>query len=103
MRIEAMLSPTFIIGSIHIGTVQNASSVSIGNNWLSGFRSVSKSTQGIGTLYGDKNTIQSVRTLVYDPDTLSERTVSFPELPNWLTGWLANRENEPYSPSSPLS
>ena len=103
MGMEAVLSPTFVIGSIHIDTVQNASSITIGNNWLYGFQNVSKSTQGIGTLYGDKNIIHSVKTMVYDSDLPSEKSAFSQGLPDWLTGWMTNRENELSSSSPHLS
>lgn len=63
-------SPTFIIGTIHIGQVEGASCVSFGNNWISEFTSFKKQNQGFGSVHGDHAVLHSMRSLVHDPDTI---------------------------------
>jgi hypothetical protein len=58
---ESVLSPTFIIGSIRIGTVEGASCVNFGNNWPSEFTSISKQQQGFGNVSGDHNDLTRFR------------------------------------------
>ncbi|WP_251550405.1 hypothetical protein [Neobacillus muris] len=50
-----ILSPTFHIGSIKIGTIESASCFSIGNNFLEDFQSSKQHNQGLGNIHGDKN------------------------------------------------
>lgn len=61
------LSPNFFIGSIHIGTIEGASCFNIGNNYPNGFRSYKKQNQGFGSISGDHNDIQGLRSFLNDP------------------------------------
>ncbi|WKA48415.1 hypothetical protein QWV57_05480 [Geobacillus zalihae] len=54
------LSPRFVIGSIHIGTVEGASCVNFGNNFVGGFTSHIKQNQGFGSITGDHNDIHDL-------------------------------------------
>ncbi|MFF2447882.1 hypothetical protein ACFVSW_12355 [Neobacillus sp. NPDC058068] len=51
-----ILSPTFHIGTIKIGTIEEASCFSIGNNFIEDFQSRKKHNQGLGNIHGDRNT-----------------------------------------------
>lgn len=57
MRTSPILSPTFHIGAIKIGTIESASCFSIGNNFIEGFKSSKKHSQGIGNIHGDRNNL----------------------------------------------
>jgi hypothetical protein len=50
-----ILSPTFHIGSIKIGSIEGASCFSIGNNFIEDFKSNKKHSQGLGNIHGDRN------------------------------------------------
>lgn len=50
-----ILSPTFHIGSIKIGTIESASCFSIGNNFIEDFKNSKKHSQGLGNIHGDRN------------------------------------------------
>ncbi|EKN70599.1 hypothetical protein BABA_04129 [Neobacillus bataviensis LMG 21833] len=50
-----ILSPTFHIGTIKIGSIEGASCFSIGNNFIEDFKSNKKHYQGLGNIHGDSN------------------------------------------------
>jgi hypothetical protein len=52
-----ILSPTFHIGSIKIGSIEGASCFSIGNNFIEDFKSNKKHNQGLGNIHGDRNNL----------------------------------------------
>ena len=60
----SVLSPTFIIGHIYIGSVEGASCVNLGNNAASGFRNFEKTNQGFGNVSGDRNRVSGVRSML---------------------------------------
>lgn len=60
------LSPIFLIGKIHIGNVEGASCVNIGNNLPIGFESYKKQNQGFGSITGDHNEIKDLKSKLRD-------------------------------------
>lgn len=56
------------INSISIGSIENASSLNIGRNFLRDFKSMTKSNAGIGTISGNHNSFPSSVNYVQDPD-----------------------------------
>ncbi|MEW8971531.1 MAG: hypothetical protein AB2411_12945 [Mesobacillus sp.] len=54
------LSPAFYIGSIQIGTVQDASCVNFGNSFPKDFTSQKNQNQGFGSISGDNNDIHDI-------------------------------------------
>jgi hypothetical protein len=52
-----ILSPTFHIGTIKIGTIEGASCFSIGNNFIEDFKNNKKHNQGLGNIHGDRNNL----------------------------------------------
>ncbi len=56
------------INSINIGSIENASSLNIGRNFLREFKSMSKSNAGIGNVSGNNNSFPSSTNYVQDPD-----------------------------------
>lgn len=52
-----ILSPTFHIGTIKIGSIEGASCFSIGNNFIEDFKSNKKHYQGLGNIHGDSNNL----------------------------------------------
>jgi len=52
-----ILSPTFHIGTIKIGTIEGASCFSIGNNFIEDFKNSKKHSQGLGNIHGDRNNL----------------------------------------------
>ena len=54
--------------SITIGSIENASSLNIGRNFLRDFKNMSKSNSGIGTVSGNNNSFPSSTNYVQDPD-----------------------------------
>lgn len=53
--VSPILSPTFHIGNIKIGSIEGASCFSIGNNFIEDFKSSKKHSQGFGNIHGDRN------------------------------------------------
>lgn len=87
------LSPQFVIGSIRIGSVQNASSVNMGNNWQTAFESHQKLTQGFGSVSGDRNLVADIRALLNDSDFVDTLHLTGDELPDWLRSIMTDRAN----------
>lgn len=52
-----ILSPTFHIGTIKIGSIAEASCFSIGNNFIEDFKNSKKHYQGLGNIHGDHNNL----------------------------------------------
>ncbi|WP_276354375.1 hypothetical protein [Cohnella caldifontis] len=90
---SSFLSPQFVIGSIRIGSVENASCINMGNNWPTAFESHQKLTQGFGSVSGDRNLVAGIRSLLNDSDFLDMLNVADGELPAWLRETLAERRN----------
>jgi hypothetical protein len=67
---SSVLSPTFIIGSIRIGSVEGASCVNLGNNWPTEFTSSSQTQQGFGEISGDGNELSRFHALL---DSLTDK------------------------------
>ena len=82
------LSPAFIIGTIHIGTIEGASCFNMGNNWPTNFRSFKKHNQGFGTVKGSHASITGTRSLLNDPDVIDFPTFNEKTLPAWLKQML---------------
>lgn len=82
-------TPIFFIGEIKIGTVSDASCINIGNNWPTQFESHKKHNQGFGSIIGDNNAIDNIRTLLNDPDFI-EMVNETEEggLPPWMENLL---------------
>jgi hypothetical protein len=91
MALPSFLSPQFVIGSIRIGSVENASCINMGNNWPTAFESHQKLTQGFGSISGDRNLIAGIRSLLNDSDFLDMLNISDPEVPEWLREILKDR------------
>ncbi len=72
------LSPNFFIGSIKIGTIENASCFNLGNNFPSHFLSHQKLNQGFGSINGDHNDIKDILSRLDDCDGID----MFNQIPN---------------------
>lgn len=85
-------SPTFLLGTIRIGVMEGASSVNMGNNWLSNFESTKKHNQGLGSFHGDQNQIHDLYSLLQDSDLIDTFTQSdSQEIPDWLQKIITER------------
>lgn len=60
------LSPNFTINSFTIHSVEGASCINFGNNEPTGFTSYKKQNQGFGSISGDSNTVDGIKTLLND-------------------------------------
>jgi hypothetical protein len=96
--LSSLLSPNFIIGHIRIGSVEGASCVNMGNNWPTGFESHKKHNQGFGSVGGDNNHIDGLRSLLNDSDFLDMFNPSDDNIPDWLkekiVGSMSHAETE---------
>ncbi|WP_211231974.1 hypothetical protein [Tuberibacillus calidus] len=63
---QAKFDQTFHINTITIHTVEGASCVNIGNNFPVGFESYKKHLQGFGSISGNDNTIDGLKSLLND-------------------------------------
>lgn len=77
------LSPTFIIGHIHIGSVTGASCVNMGNNRVTDFESNHKLNQGFGNVSGDNNLLRDTKSVLDDSDFMDMMNGDLPN-PNWM-------------------
>jgi hypothetical protein len=70
-----ILSPTFHIGTIKIGSIEGASCFSIGNNFIEDFKSSKKHNQGLGNIHGDRNNFAhtSASLTNYERDILKKK------------------------------
>ncbi|WP_210237251.1 hypothetical protein [Alteribacter natronophilus] len=68
------LSPNFFIGSIRIGAIEGASCMNMGNNYPANFRSHKKHNQGFGSISGDNNSLDGLRSVLSDPDVIDVLT-----------------------------
>ena len=66
-----ILSPTFHIGTIKIGSIEGASCFSIGNNFIEDFKNSKKHNQGLGNIHGDRNNLAHMSTSLnhHEPGT----------------------------------
>jgi hypothetical protein len=64
--LQAKFDQTFHINTITIHTVEGASCVNIGNNFPVGFESYKKHLQGFGSITGNDNTIDGLKSLLND-------------------------------------
>ncbi|WJH34746.1 hypothetical protein N6H14_00590 [Paenibacillus sp. CC-CFT747] len=81
----SLLSPTFVIGQLRIGSVEGASCVNFGNNLPSGFASRKMHNQGFGSVGGDGNTIRGARSTVRETEgEKSQAAEDEGEVPDWI-------------------
>lgn len=72
--------------------MEGASSVNMGNNWLSNFESTKKHNQGLGSFHGDQNQIHDLYSLLQDSDLIDTFTQSdSQEIPDWLQKIITER------------
>ncbi|MBM7646521.1 hypothetical protein JOD45_002751 [Scopulibacillus daqui] len=80
-----LLSPSFFIGQIRVGSISDASVMNVGNNFPTHFESKKKQNQGFGSITGDNNDIEGIRALLNDPDFVDMLNQSeMGQLPEWL-------------------
>ncbi|MDN4526706.1 hypothetical protein [Fictibacillus fluitans] len=89
------LSPNFFIGNFRIGTVEGASCINMGNNFPVGFESHKKQNQGLGTISGDNNRFDGLKTLLDDSDVMDMLTSGAEkEVPDWIKELIISRLKE---------
>jgi hypothetical protein len=72
-----ILSPTFHIGTIKIGSIEGASCFSIGNNFIEDFKSSKKHNQGLGNIHGNRNSFDhaSASLTNYERDPMKKKLI----------------------------
>lgn len=91
----SLLSPVFFIGHIRIGSIEGASCLNMGNNLPVGFESHKKQNQGFGSISGDGNTIQDIRSLLEDSKIIDMLSQDNPEdIPDWVKQLILSKANE---------
>ncbi|MFC5449695.1 hypothetical protein [Paenibacillus aestuarii] len=91
---SSFMSPTFIIGSIRIGSVESASCINMGNNWPTDFESNQKTVQGFGSVEGDHNQLLGTRSMLNDSDFLDMLNVSDEDTPEWIQQMIVNQAQQ---------
>lgn len=86
--------PKFIIKTINIHTVESASCVNIGNNFPTGFESFKKHSQGFGSISGDHNQIEGLRSLLKDGGLVDMTPGEEREDSTWIKELMASKLNE---------
>jgi hypothetical protein len=87
------LSPTFYIGTIQIGTVQDASCVNFGNSFPKDFTSQKNQNQGFGSISGDNNDIHDIISRLTQRNTaeiFGDATKA--EQPDWLESLVKSQQ-----------
>lgn len=88
---STLLSPTFYIGHIRIGSVEGASCVNLGNNWPTDFDNYKKHTQGFGEVGGDHNRLTEAQSAVTDSELIDMLNLSDDaDLPDWVKEMVVN-------------
>jgi hypothetical protein len=89
------LSPAFYIGTIQIGTVQDASCINFGNSFPKDFTSQKNQNQGFGSISGDNNDIHDIIS------KLTQRNIAEifgdgngAEQPDWLQSLVKSQQVE---------
>lgn len=85
---SSLFSPTFVIGSIRIGSVEGASCVNMGNNYPTNFKNHKKHNQGFGSVGGDHNKIFGARSVLDDSDMVDMMNLSENDVPEWVKEML---------------
>ncbi|GGI45949.1 hypothetical protein GCM10008018_14680 [Paenibacillus marchantiophytorum] len=88
---SSFMSPSFIIGSIRIGSVESASCINMGNNWPTDFQSNQKTVQGFGAVEGDNNQLVGTRSMLNDSDFMDMLNIGDNETPDWLQEMIVNQ------------
>ncbi|HAQ06300.1 MAG TPA: hypothetical protein DCR24_01715 [Bacillus bacterium] len=89
------LNPTFYIGSIQIGTIQDASCVNFGNSFPQDFTSQKSQNQGFGSISGDHNDIHDILSRLTQRDITEIYTDSDKgEHPEWLEKMVKSQQVE---------
>lgn len=92
---SSAFSPNFIIGTIRIGTIEGASCLNMGNNLPTSFESHKKQNQGFGSITGDENGINGLRTFLDDQDVLDMMNLGDEKKePDWLKEVIVSRLNK---------
>jgi len=73
-----ILSPTFHIGTIKIGSIAEASCFSIGNNIIEDFKNTKKHYQGLGNIHGDRNNFARAAASLTNHEPKSEENSTKP-------------------------
>ncbi|RXJ04329.1 hypothetical protein DS745_02795 [Anaerobacillus alkaliphilus] len=86
-------SPKFVIGNIRIGTIEGASCVNMGNNFPSNFQSNKKHNQGFGSITGDNNSLEGLRSILSDSHIIDMITNSptSEDIPEWVQEIIKSR------------
>ncbi|WP_079508959.1 hypothetical protein [Mesobacillus jeotgali] len=85
------LSPSFYIGTIQIGTIQDASCVNFGNSFPKDFTSQKNQNQGFGSINGDNNDIHDIISRLYKrniAEVFGETGNKEQQQPEWLENFL---------------
>lgn len=91
----SFLSPVFFIGSISIDSIEGASCFNMGNNFPTGFESFKKHTQGFGSISGDHNDIQGLRSLLRDSNVIDMLNQAEGEdIPEWVKELITAKLSE---------
>jgi hypothetical protein len=101
---SSLLSPTFVIGHIRIGSVEGASCVNFGNNFPTDFQNHKKHNQGFGNVGGDHNKIDGTKAVLEDADLIDTLVSGAEEdIPDWVKEMvtdLASSDTKSPKPSS---
>ncbi|WP_040340500.1 hypothetical protein [Fictibacillus macauensis] len=89
------LNPNFFIGTFRIGSVEGASCINMGNNFPVNFKSHKKQNQGLGTISGDNNQFDGLRTLLDDADVIDMLTQGGDSsIPPWIQSLIQEKLTE---------
>lgn len=80
------LHSTFHLRDIHVGTVEDASAINLGNSFPTNFKSVKKHNQGFGNVVGNENDIQDIASMLEEKDVIEAfNETQDPASQEWLT------------------
>lgn len=61
----APFSPTFHFKEFKVGSLENASTINIGNNYPTNFKGFKRQNQGLGTIDGNNNDIHDLQSYIH--------------------------------------
>lgn len=92
----APFSPKFLIGTLRIGSIEEASCLNMGNNWPIGFESYKKHNQGFGSITGDHNDLEAIESKLSDSKIIDMlfHDSEDDEIPEWVKEIMIKKLNE---------
>lgn len=89
------LHSSFHLRDIHVGTVEDASAINLGNSFPTNFKSMKKHNQGFGNVVGNENEMQDIESMLEEKDLIETFHESQDAASHeWLAAWVAEQRKQ---------